>query len=300
MSSDGQAPRAVVSVKEGGMQSGLIIVPFSEDGLSSLVWGKMMERLLAGERNKDRSGIVITGKQDVADRVQLVESLHGHGSEVRLLPPSRPQEEADEEWVSIHIPLGRLEGMVLLADRGHKPGRGWLGPALASTIVLSGLVLGAAGAKTFPSVPPGATATAAAARTRPAPLRPSVVVVEKKQPETKSVQPVDSRDTTVVKPQRRRRAGRLLPSVHVKQRKVRRWRARRHVRVARYALRKGRTVVAKRRAVLALRLDPTNRAARWILARARTQPPRTQPPSPSKPPAPRFIGDRRGDQPVVW
>lgn len=76
-------------------------------------------------------------------------------------------------------------------------------------------------------------------------------------------------------------------------RKRRIWKARRHLRVARYALRKGRRKLAKRRAVLALRLDPGNRSARWILARTKPPPPPRRKPAR----AAHFVGERR---PVVW
>jgi hypothetical protein len=161
----------------------------------------MMKQLLSGEQVNSKTGVVITATQSSASRVQLVEG--GRGSEIRLLPPpEKPDESDNAEWVSIHIPLERLDGLALGA--GARLRRSWLGPALASTIILAGLVLGATGAKTLPYASTS-TATAASAvesSKMPPPRRPSVVVVRAKgTKQPTSAKPVE-RHAAMVKPSR--------------------------------------------------------------------------------------------------
>jgi hypothetical protein len=277
---------------------GVVIVPLSSDNVDPRMWGELMDRLSARawRGGAGARGVVITArKRTLRERVQL--TGRGPSSGFRLLPAhegpersrSRPEivQEPSAEWVSIHIPLDASQrGRITIGvDQGQ--GRRRWKQITAVAVALSGLVFGAAVTVGFQAwsdeQTPATRAVHVPGKKREGHKDRSALKgqgrLERASPARAAACPeVPSRPVSsplpAAKPRASARAARVRARRLWRLRRAWRWRrikARRHVRLARHALSVGRVKLATKHATRAVRLDPNNRLARRILARALKQ-----------------------------
>jgi hypothetical protein len=278
-----------------------VIVPLSSDGVDPRMWGEMMDRFSARARRGGsmERGVVITArKQVLRERVQL--TGRGPTSGFRLLPAhegprSCSQEEIIQEptaeWVSIHIPLDASQSrggrITIGVDQAGR--RSWR-QITAVVVALSGLVFGAAVTMAFQAWSDERTPVASTTllggkqegyEDRSAAEAQRQGRLESDSPARKAAGPevpsrVVSSPLPAARPKASARAARARARRLWRLRRAWRWRwrrlkARRYVRLARRALSVGRIKLATKHATRAVRLDPRNRLARKVLAKALKQ-----------------------------